>query len=103
MKMAPGQDTSKGDLAATMTDRKRFQCAWAGGTHAFGIIPQRWISRQVGAGNGKQLVISVERSWAADERTVPKIKSQEAIRIPRNADPDALPDFAGFVVTASEP
>src|SRR6185369_7402564 len=40
MKMAPGQDTSKGDLAATMTDRKRFQCAWADGTHAFGIIPQ---------------------------------------------------------------
>jgi hypothetical protein len=44
---------------------------------------------------------------------VPKIKSQEAVRIPRNADPDALtdfagpdfagPDFAGFVVTASEP
>ena len=45
----------------------------------------------------------VERSWTADERTVPKIKSQEAVRIPRNADPDALPDFAGFVITMSEP
>ena len=44
-----------------------------------------------------------ERSWTADERTVPKIKPQEAVRIPRNADPDALPDFAGFVVIASEP
>ena len=50
----------------------------------------------------------IERSWTADERTVPKIKSQEAVRIPRNADPNALPDlagpdFAGFAVTASEP
>ena len=36
----------------------------------------------------------VVRSWTADERTVPKIKSQEAVRIPRNADPNALPDFA---------
>ena len=25
------------------------------------------------------------------------------MRIPRDADPDALPDFAGFVITASEP
>jgi hypothetical protein len=31
------------------------------------------------------------------------MKSQEAVRIPRDADPDALPDFAGFVVTAPEP
>jgi hypothetical protein len=43
------------------------------------------------------------RSWTADERTAPKIKSQQPVRIPRNADPDALPDFAGFVITASEP
>ena len=48
-------------------------------------------------------LLFLERSWTADERTVPKIKSQEAVRIPRNADPNALPDFAGFVVTASEP
>jgi hypothetical protein len=49
-------------------------------------------------------VIELDTStWTADERTVPKIKSQEAVRIPRNADPNALPDFAGFVVTASEP
>ena len=45
----------------------------------------------------------LERSWTADERTVPKIKSQEAVRIPRNADPNALLDFDGFVVPASEP
>jgi hypothetical protein len=44
-----------------------------------------------------------KRSWTADERTAPKIKSQEAVRIPRDADPDALPDFARFVITASEP
>jgi hypothetical protein len=44
-----------------------------------------------------------ERSWTADERTAPKIKSQEPVRIPRDADPRALPDFAGFVITASEP
>ena len=48
-------------------------------------------------------LLFLERSWTADERTVPKIKSQEAVRIPRNADPNALPDFAGLVVTASEP
>src|SRR4029077_11496815 len=45
----------------------------------------------------------LERSWTADERTVPKIKSQEAVRTPRNTDPDALPDFAGLVVPASAP
>ena len=44
-----------------------------------------------------------KRSWTADERTAPKIKSQKAVCIPRDADPDALPDFAGFVITASEP
>jgi hypothetical protein len=44
-----------------------------------------------------------ERSWTADEWTAPNIKSQEAVRIPRNADPDALPDFAGVVVAGSEP
>ena len=44
-----------------------------------------------------------KRSRTADERTAPKIKSQEPVRIPRDADPDALPDFAGFVITASEP
>ena len=44
-----------------------------------------------------------ERSRTADERTAPKIKSQEPVRIPRDADPDALPDFAGVVIAASEP
>jgi hypothetical protein len=48
-------------------------------------------------------LLFLERSWTADKRTVPKIKPQEAVRIKRNADPNALPDFAGFVVTASEP
>jgi len=48
-------------------------------------------------------LLFVKRPWTAEERTAPKIKSQEAIRVPRNADPYALPDFAGFVVTASEP
>ena len=59
------------------------------------------LSREEEGDCGALLIL--ERSWTADERTVPKIKSQEAVRIPRNADPDALPDFAGFVVTASEP
>jgi hypothetical protein len=36
----------------------------------------------------------VQRLGAADERTAPNIKSQHPVRIPRNADPDALPDFA---------
>jgi len=44
-----------------------------------------------------------EPSWTADERIPAKIESQEAVRIPRNADPNALADFAGFAVTASEP
>ena len=44
-----------------------------------------------------------ERSWTADERVATKIKSQEPVRIPRDADPRALPDFAGFVITACEP
>jgi hypothetical protein len=48
-------------------------------------------------------LLFIERSGTADERTVPKIKSQEPVRIPRNADPDALPDFAGFLVAACKP
>jgi hypothetical protein len=44
-----------------------------------------------------------KRSWTADERTAPKIKSQQPVRIPRDSDPDALPDFAGFLITAAEP
>ncbi len=44
-----------------------------------------------------------ERSWTADERTVPEIKPQEPVRIPRYPDLDALPDFAKFVIAASEP
>ena len=48
-------------------------------------------------------LLLVERSWTADEWTIPKIESQQAINIPRNADPNALPNFAGCVVAASEP
>jgi MFS family permease len=48
-------------------------------------------------------VAGIERSWTADERAAQKIKSQKAIRIPRNADPDALPDLAGLLVVASQP
>jgi hypothetical protein len=48
-------------------------------------------------------LLLIERSWTADELTVPKIKSQETVRVPRNTDPDALPDFAEFVIAASEP
>jgi hypothetical protein len=43
-----------------------------------------------------------KRSWTADERTAAKKKSQEPVRIPPDADPDALPDFAGLVITASD-
>src|SRR5215471_18990644 len=59
------------------------------------------LSRREEGDRGGLLLL--ERSWAADERTAPKIKSQEPVRIPRDADPDALADFAGFVITASEP
>ena len=48
-------------------------------------------------------LLFLERSWTADERTAPKIKSLEPVRIPCDADPDALPDFSGFVIAASEP
>jgi hypothetical protein len=44
-----------------------------------------------------------KQSWTADEKTAPKIKSQEPVRIPCDFDPDALPDFARFLITASEP
>jgi hypothetical protein len=45
----------------------------------------------------------IERSCTADERAVRKIEAQKAIRIPRNADPRALPDLAGFAVIVSQP
>ena len=45
----------------------------------------------------------VERSRAADEWTFQQEKSQETVRILRNADSFALPDFAGFLVIMSEP
>ena len=48
-------------------------------------------------------LLLIERSWTADEGTIPKIKSQEAVRLLRNADPGAQSDFAGFEVTTSEP
>jgi hypothetical protein len=44
-----------------------------------------------------------QRSWTADERTAAKIKSQQAVCIPRDADSDAFADFAGFVIAVSEP
>ena len=46
---------------------------------------------------------TAERSWTADEGTAPKIKAQEPVRIPDDADPDALPDFAGVVIAAPDP
>ena len=59
--------------------------------------PSEWSHRSSYAING------IERSWAANERTAPEIKSQETISILCNADPHAVPDFAGLVVPASEP
>jgi hypothetical protein len=35
----------------------------------------------------------IKRARTAYERTAPNIKPQSAVRIPRNADPDALADF----------
>lgn len=58
------------------------------------------LSREEGDCGG---ALFLERSWTADEGTAPKIKSQEPVRIPRNADPGALPDFARIVIAASEP
>ena len=48
-------------------------------------------------------LLFVERFWTADERTVAKMESQQAVRVAGNADPDALPDVTLFVVIASEP
>ena len=45
-------------------------------------------------------LLFLERSWTADEGTATKIKSQEAVHIACYADPDALPDFAGFAIAA---
>ena len=45
-------------------------------------------------------LLLLERSWTADEGTATKIKSQEAVHIACYADPDALPDFAGFAIAA---
>jgi hypothetical protein len=45
----------------------------------------------------------VELSWTADEAIVPKIQSQKAVRIPRNAYPNALPYFARFLIAVPEP
>ena len=47
-------------------------------------------------------LLFLERSWTADEWTATKIKSQQAVHIACYADPDALPDFAGFVIAAPE-
>jgi hypothetical protein len=37
------------------------------------------------------------------ERAVSKIKSQDAVGILRDADPDTLPNLAGFIVTVRQP
>ena len=47
-------------------------------------------------------LLFLERSWTADEWTATKIKSHQAVHIACYADPDALPDFAGFVIAAPE-
>ena len=49
------------------------------------------------------VILCVERSRTAHERTAPKIKSQEPVRVLGNADPDALPDVANIVLAAPEP
>jgi hypothetical protein len=48
-------------------------------------------------------LLFLEQPWTADERIAPNIKSQGTVRLARNADPDALSDFAGLVIIASEP
>ena len=50
-----------------------------------------------------QVLLFVERFGTADEWIAALIKSQRAIRVPRNADPGALSDLAGRFVTACEP
>ena len=47
--------------------------------------------------------VAIITGWTADEWARASIKSQEAVRISRNADPNALPDFTGFAVTLSQP
>ena len=62
--------------------------------------------RPLGSSHGptsRGSLLFIERSWTADERTATTIESQEAVRVFRNADPDALPDVAGFLVIAPEP
>ena len=62
--------------------------------------------RPLGSSHGptsRGSLLFIERSWTADKRIVPKVEAQKAVCIPRNSDPDAPPDFAGFVATASEP
>jgi len=62
------------------------------------MLGTRWRNTGVAADRDGGGRLSIERSWPADERTAAKIESQEALHIPRNADPDALPDFAGFMI-----
>ncbi len=66
----------------------------------------RSTARTLMAGRGRDppvAELSIESPWAADERAVSFIKSQEAVRLTRDADPFALPDLARFEVAASEP
>lgn len=97
MQAAPGQSGNRGKPLAQMR-LERLQPRHPGRPGA--SRPDRLSEVEEGDCGG---LLFVERSWTAVERTVPKIKSQEAVRIPRNADPNALPDLAGFAVTASEP
>ena len=64
---------------------------------------ESWLPFKRGGERPRYVLLFSKRSWTADERTARKIKSQEAVRTPRNADPDALPDFARLVITTSKP
>jgi hypothetical protein len=45
----------------------------------------------------------VEQPRTADERIASDVKPQQTVSFARNADTDALPDFARLVIVASEP
>jgi hypothetical protein len=54
------------------------------------LEPRAAIARTAG---GRPAVLSVERPGATHKWTAPKIKPQQPLRVPRNADPHALSDF----------
>src|SRR5271165_485581 len=65
----------------------------AGGHGANGC--RRWHER-------RRNLSCVERPRAADEPIPANVESQEALCRPRDADPSALPDFAGYLSVVSE-